>query len=134
MRYILILLLIFSPIVNSLSNQDVAAGYSRYISGLWAEGYDDDGNISFYSHYFPNGQVHSYGYTDPGDEKSYYFGDGVWEIRDGSRCITITYSSDKDYETGYTWCNRIVEINAKVFTFESSDTHKTMRRVSDGKL
>jgi len=134
MRYLLILLLIFSPIVNSLSNQDVAAGYSQYISGLWAEAYDDSGNIFFYSHYFSNGQVHSYGYTDPNDDKSYYVGDGTWEIINGNRCITITYSSDKNYEPGYSWCNRIVEINTKVFIFKSPNGNTTMHRISDGKL
>ncbi len=134
MRYMLIKLLTFSPFVNSLSNRAIPPNYSQYISGLWAKVYDDNGNIYFYNHYFPNGQLHSYGYTDPNDPKSYFFADGSWEIKGNSSCITINYSSDNSFDQGSYWCDTIVEIKTKIFIYKSSDKNVTMHRVSNGKI
>lgn len=84
--------------------------------------------------YFPGGKLHSYGYTDPNDPGNYFFVDGKWEIKDKNSCITINYSRDNIFTPGDYWCDPIIEINTKVFTYNLSGENVTMYRVSDGRI
>ncbi|TMP28085.1 hypothetical protein CWB99_01245 [Pseudoalteromonas rubra] len=120
-------LIFLTALFIGISSSNASEINPKDLIEIW--GNSEDGGKTFwgYDQYFADGSLKSWGQIPETPVK--YKLEGTYQVKHKfklSSCLTISKTSHPEFiPTGTHWCDEIIKLNDKVFTFKSSNGKMT---------